>query len=149
MKYNISRKAFIHRNIVWLFPKCARDTIVYIRYSWCIAYDGADYREQLRNRAIIRRENSKRRKVGKEPFSIPDFHPVVTLVLYFGDSHWQGSLSLKDHLRIPEGLEDYVPDYHINLVEVAFLEPETVHLFKSDFRFVSEFLPQSQILWDL
>lgn len=104
----------------------------------CISYDGADYRDQLRDRASARRENRKRRNEGKEPLPVPDFHPVVTLVLYFGDNHWQGSLRLKDYLKIPEGMEDFVPDYRINLVEVAFLDPETVRLFKSDFRFVAE-----------
>ena len=110
----------------------------------CISYDGADYRDQLRDRASARRENRKRRNEGKEPLPVPDFHPVVTLVLYFGDNHWQGSLRLKDYLKIPEGMEDFVPDYRINLVEVAFLDPETVRLFKSDFRFVAEYFVQTR-----
>ena len=37
---------------------------------------------------------------------LPDFYPVVTLVLYFGDTHWKESLHLKDHLKIPGGLEE-------------------------------------------
>ena len=110
----------------------------------CISYDGADYRDQLRKRAAIRRKNSKSRKTDKEPLPVPLLHPVVTLVLYFGDTHWQGSFSLKDHLKIPEGLEDFVSDYRINLIEVAFLEPETAHLFKSDFRFVAEYFIQTR-----
>ena len=36
-----------------------------------------------------------------------------------------------------------MPDYRINLVEVAFLDPETVRLFKSDFRFVAEYFVQT------
>jgi hypothetical protein len=74
-----------------------------------------------------------------ELLPVPEFYPVVTLVLYFGDTHWKGSLNLKDHLKIPAGLEDYVSDYHANLFEIAFLSEEQVMRFRSDFRYVAEF----------
>lgn len=110
----------------------------------CFSYDGASYRDQLRDRTRIRRKNGKRRKEGREPLPVPEFHPVVTLVLYFGESRWKGSPRLKNHLVIPEGMESFVPDYRINLVEIAFLEQETVRLFKSDFRFVAEYFIQTR-----
>ena len=102
-------------------------------------YDGAEYRDQVRRRRDIRRENQKRIKEGTDPEPIPGFYPVATLVLYFGDTRWSSSLNLKDHLKIPEGLEDYVPDYKVNLFEIAFLTDEEVRSFKSDFRFVAEY----------
>ena len=104
-------------------------------------YDGAEYRDQVRRRNDIRRKNAKLKKenTNAELLPVPDFYPVVTLVLYFGDTHWTGSLNLKDHLKIPAGLEDYVSDYHANLFEIAFLSEEQVEQFKSDFRYVAEF----------
>ena len=84
--------------------------------------------------------------VGKEAVlePLPDFYPVVTLVLYFGDTHWKGSLNLKDHLKTPDGLEEYVSDYAAHLFEIAFLSDEQVKLFKSDFRFVAEYFVASR-----
>jgi len=104
-------------------------------------YDGAEYRDQVRRRNEIRRKNAKMKKEDPEAklLPVPEFYPVVTLVLYFGDTHWKGSLNLKDHLKIPAGLEDYVSDYHANLFEIAFLSEEQVMRFKSDFRYVAEF----------
>ena len=104
-------------------------------------YDGAEYRDQVRRRNDIRRKNAKLKKENPnaELLPVPDFYPVVTLVLYFGDTHWNGPLNLKDHLKIPAGLEDYVSDYHANLFEIAFLSEEQVMQFKSDFRYVAEF----------
>ena len=105
-------------------------------------YDGAEYRDQVRRRNEIRRENEKLRKEGADPSELtplPDFYPVVTLVLYFGDSSWSSSLNLKDHLKIPEGLEEYVSDYRMNLFEISYLTDEEVSRFKSDFRYVAEY----------
>ena len=47
-------------------------------------YDGAEYRDQVRRRRDICRENQKRIQEGTDPEPIPGFYPVVTLVLYFG-----------------------------------------------------------------
>ena len=110
-------------------------------------YDGAEYRDQVRRRNEIRRRNTKALAEGKasdELETVPDFYPVVTLVLYFGDKHWKGSLKLKDHLKIPEGLEEYVSDYKVNLFEIAYLSDEQVAMFKSDFRYVAEYFVASR-----
>ena len=118
-----------------------------------IGYDGAEYREQLRRRDEIKRENTKLRhdaRVRGEDVAslklqdLPDFYPVVTIVLYFGDTHWKPSLHLKDHLNIPEGLEPYVSDYTVNLFEIAFLTDEQVAMFQSDFRYVAEYFVASR-----
>ena len=102
----------------------------------CIAYDGADYRDQIRRRDDFRRKHKNRKP--------PAFYPVITLVLYFGETRWKGSRSLKDHLKIPEGLERYVSDYRVNVFEVAYLSDEQVKQFKSDFRFVAEYFVQNR-----
>lgn len=113
-------------------------------------YDGAEYRDQVRRRSEVWRRNAAAVKeaaaAGKEAVlePLPDFYPVVTLILYFGDTHWKGSLNLKDHLKIPDGLEEYVSDYAAHLFEIAFLSDEQVKLFKSDFRFVAEYFVASR-----
>ena len=112
-----------------------------------IGYDGAEYRDQVRRRSEIRRRNAKKLRENPDATDlelIPPFYPVVTLVLHFGDAHWKGSLNLKDHLVIPEGMEEYVSDYKANLFEIAFLSDEQVKSFKSDFRFVAEYFVASR-----
>ncbi len=45
-------------------------------------------------------------------------HPVISLCIYYGDEEWDGPLTLKDMLQIPEGYEDLVADYEMHLIEV-------------------------------
>ena len=114
------------------------------------AYDGAEFRDQLRRRHDIRKINSKRRKQAKndniipELIPVPNFYPVVTLILYFGDTRWNSPLSLKECLNIPHGLEKYIPDYRINLREISFLDDNTVGKFRSDFKYVAEYFVQTR-----
>jgi hypothetical protein len=90
-----------------------------------IGYDGAEYRKQLDNETVA---------------------PVVTIVLYFGtDKRWTKPRRLKELLEIPEGLEDYVNDYKINVFEIAWLSEEEVNRFTGDFRIVADFFRQKRI----
>jgi len=89
-----------------------------------IAYDGAEYRAQL---------DVKPKKK----------YPVVTLVLYFGyEEHWHSPLSLSGCFKVPEKLRPFVNDYRINLFEIAYLNEDTVDLFKSDFKAVADYFVQ-------
>lgn len=91
-----------------------------------IGYDGAEYRAQLSNGQT-------------------GIYPVVTLVLYFGhERRWRGPLTLKERLDIPKEFDPYVSDYKINLFEIAYLTPEEVNLFQSDFRVVADFFVQKR-----
>lgn len=93
-----------------------------------IGYDGAEYRAQL----LAENPASKR-------------YPVVTLVLYFGyDRPWNGPLSLKERMDIPEELEAYMNDYRINLFQIAYLTQEQVQNFQSDFRIVADYFVQKR-----
>lgn len=71
--------------------------------------------------------------------------PVITLVLYFGTEPWSGPTSLHDMLDLPGELKEYVPDYKINLVQVAFLPDETIAQFQSDFQIVAEFFKAKRL----
>jgi hypothetical protein len=90
-----------------------------------MGYDGATYRSQL----------------GAEKIS-----PVITLVLYFGTKRrWNTPRNLKEILDIPTGLEKYVNDYHIHVIEVAWLTDEEISRFQSDFRIVANFFKNKRL----
>ena len=94
-----------------------------------ISYDGSAYRSQLLGK----------QKKKQKPF------PVITLVLYFGMKHWPHGKSLHEVVDIPEELKPFVSDYRINVVEVAYLEPEQIEKFQSDFRLVADFFAQKRL----
>ena len=47
-------------------------------------------------------------------------------------------------MNIPDGFDDYVNDYKINLYQIAYLSDDQIQKFKSDFRIVAEFFSQKQ-----
>ena len=79
--------------------------------------NGAAYREQAHN---------KRDK----------WHPVVTLILYFGTEYkWENPKSLKDSLEIDERIEPFVSDYKLNVFNFAWLTDDEINAFFSANRF--------------
>lgn len=58
--------------------------------------------------------------------------PVVTLVLYWGSGHWDGSTSLHELLGLKDGkgeapeLAGYIPDYRLNLVNAANMDDPSI-----------------------
>jgi len=91
-----------------------------------IGYDGASYKSQMLDK----------RK---------DIVPVASFVLYFGtDRRWNKYKSIKECVTIPEGLEEYVNDYKIHIIEVAWLTDEQLAMFKSDFGIVANFFVQKR-----
>ena len=83
-----------------------------------IGYDGAAYRAQLSEKKC---------------------YPVISLVLYFGDSPWRKSRRLYDVLEVPEEFRDFVSDYKINVFEIAHLTEEMIDHFHSDFKIVVDY----------
>ena len=91
-----------------------------------IGYDGASYRGQLLD---------KRKSIV----------PVVSLVLYFGtDRRWKKYKSIKECIAIPYGLDEYINDYKVHIIEVAWLTDEQLAMFKSDFGIVANFFVQKR-----
>ncbi len=87
-----------------------------------ISYDGASYKSQL---------IEKTKKVV----------PVITVVLYFGtDKRWEFPRNLKNILKIPPEMDDFVNDYRINVLEVAWMDEIELNHFNSDFKIVANFL---------
>ena len=101
-----------------------------------IGYDGASYRSMLNKR-------HEEERYGRPK---PPIYPVVTIVLYFGDRRWNKPKNLKGILDITKELEPYVNDYHVKIVEVQYLDDETVGKFRSDFRYVAELFTQKRKL---
>lgn len=89
-----------------------------------IGYDGAKYRGQV---------NKKEKN---------EHFPVVTMVLYFGEKHWEKNKSLYEGMIVPKYLEPYVNDYKINVYEIAYLTDEQVNMFTSDFKIVADYFVQ-------
>jgi hypothetical protein len=88
-------------------------------------YDGASYRAQF------------------SPPNTNPRYPVVSLVLYFGYKHrWQKSRTVHECLNIPKQLENYISDYKMNLFEIAYLSDEKIAMFKSDFKYVADYVSQ-------
>lgn len=86
-----------------------------------MSYDGAAYRRQLDDGKLL--------------------FPVITLVLYFGTKHrWNGPTRLKECMEIAPGLDSFVQDYAINVVDLAFLTDEELSRLKSDFRVIARYL---------
>lgn len=91
-----------------------------------IGYDGVSYRSQLLD---------KRKSIV----------PVVSLVLYFGiERRWNEYKTIKECITIPEGLDEYVNDYKVHVIEVAWLTDEQLAMFKSDFGIVANFFVQKR-----
>lgn len=65
--------------------------------------------------------------------------PVVTLILYFGKEHWNQPKTLKELLKVPEELSEYVNDCKIHVFEISWLTDEQINLFQSDFKVVANF----------
>lgn len=91
-----------------------------------IGYDGSSYRSQLLNKNT-------------------EVYPVVTMVLYFGLTRWDKPLTLWEQVHVSDEWKPYVNDYKVNLFEIAFLEPEQVEMFQSDFRIVADYFVQMRI----
>ena len=94
-----------------------------------IGYDGTSYRGQLLG------ENEKK-------------YPVITLVLYFGERKWNRNRTLYETLDIPENIKPFVNDYKINVFEIAYMTPEEVEKFTSDFKIVVDYFVQKRMKRD-
>ena len=69
----------------------------------------------------------------------------MTIVLYFGtDHHWYGKKNIKGLMKIPEGLEEYINDYEMKVLEIAWLTEEEISRFHSDFKVVANFFVQKR-----
>ena len=56
------------------------------------------------------------------------FHPIITLVLYYGESLWDGPTCLSDMMvSMPDNIKAYFSDYKLNLVQILDSDKYTFH----------------------
>ena len=71
--------------------------------------------------------------------------PVITLVIYFGASKWDGPMSIHEMLSTQnEQLLRFVPEYRINLLAPAQISKEDFSKFKTDFGKVLAYIKYSR-----
>jgi hypothetical protein len=118
-----------------------------------LAYDAGEYEKQMRKLRKYVRHNVKGLSVGEYLYGFRKedrLHPVITFVLYTGEEPWEKPRSLWDILDftdIPEALRRYVPDYHINVIDVRRLEDTS--MFHTDLKSVLDFLRCADNDWKL
>ena len=65
--------------------------------------------------------------------------PIITAVVYFGDTPWDGPRSLHDMLDFKnDAIKSFVPDYKLNLISPADMEDEEFAKFSTDLGFAME-----------
>ena len=86
----------------------------------------------------------KHHKLNKDSFSSPEeflsginksdrFHPIITLVLYYGESLWDGPTCLSDMMiSMPDNIKTYFSDYKLNLVQI--LDSDKYTFYNEDVR---------------
>ncbi len=86
----------------------------------------------------------KQHKLNNDSFSSPEeflsgidksdrFHPIITLVLYYGDSLWDGPSCLADMMvSMPDNIKAFFSDYKLNLVQI--LDSDKYTFYNDDVR---------------
>ena len=86
----------------------------------------------------------KQHKLHRDSFSSPEeflsgidksdrFHPIITLVLYYGDSLWDGPSCLADMMvSMPDNIKAFFSDYKLNLVQI--LDSDKYTFYNDDVR---------------
>ena len=71
--------------------------------------------------------------------------PVVTLVIHFSETEWNGAKSLHEMMEWPDvHLKEYVQDYKIQLIDPAKIRPEEFEKFSTSLREVLEYIKYSK-----
>lgn len=65
--------------------------------------------------------------------------PVVPIVLYFGTDPWSAPTTLWEMTDIPEKCKPLISDFRMNLIQVAFLEDDTIRNLSGILREVAKF----------
>lgn len=100
-------------------------------------YDTYSYKKQYDELAkgyIHSRERTDDERLSKMK-KTDKLSPVITIVLYYGEKPWDGAKSLKEMLDMPDGIDAYVNDYPMHLIEVRADEPalnnkDNINLFE-------------------
>lgn len=115
-----------------------QDKIHYAMPVRTMLYDSLSYAEQIRTQWKSYLYEQKK-MTGEEYLSrfrkTDKIYPVITLVFYYGQKEWDGSIDLFGMLQMdqPE-LKKYVPNYRINLLDAGNVED--VKQFQTDLQVI-------------
>ena len=102
------------------------------------------YRSEERRVGKEYNDIKKHHKLNKDSFSSHEeflsginksdrFHPIITLVLYYGESLWDGPTCLSDMMvSMPDNIKAYFSDYKLNLVQI--LDSDKYTFYNEDVR---------------
>ena len=100
-----------------------------------MTYDALSYIKEYNN-------IKNKHKINKEHFNFPEgflsginkddkFHPVTTIVLYYGETPWDGPMCLSDMMvHMPEHIRPFFSDYKLNLVQI--LDSDRLPFYNKD-----------------
>ena len=117
----------------------------------CALYDYLNYADQVEQAGKSYRKGNRDADLSGERLSGGEFLsgfrkedrllPVVTLVIYFGTSEWDGPTSLHEMLRpVDRNLLRLIPDYHLNLIAPSRMEKADFLKFRTDLGKVLEYI---------
>lgn len=108
-----------------------------------LLYDSVQYGEQMKKR---QRENKKTGDLKASAEFLSGLHkgeklmPVVSVVFYYGDSPWDGPLSMEEMILLPDDtaeLKEYLPEYKVHLIDARNTDPDK---FSGDWKVILETL---------
>ena len=113
-------------------------------------YDSLSYVEQIRG---LKKKQGNTERITSDEFlsgmkKDDKLYPVSTLVFYYGDRPWDGSVDLHGLLKksenpeLEEMIRKLIPNYHINLLDVNQIEDASV--YKTDLQTILEMLKYRQ-----
>ena len=86
-----------------------------------MGYDYSEYKKQ--HRKLAKKYTKNRKGLSDDEYlskmkRTDKLHPVITIVIYYGEKEWDGAKTLHEMLDISEELKPYVNDYKMHLIEV-------------------------------
>ena len=104
----------------------------------CMELDALSYSLQCRKISEKAKADKRLRKYADGVPKGTKIAPTVTLVFYYGDTPWDGPLSVYDMLDIPEDMKAWarptIPDYQMNIIDVKHITDDEIEMFEGDLK---------------
>lgn len=102
-------------------------------------YDALAYLKECNE--LIRKNREAKAPMKREEFLSgirreDKIHPVITIVVYYNETPWDGPYSIRDMMKLPKPLESMIQDYGMYLVQVSdsdkyiFQNPDVATVFE-------------------
>ena len=87
---------------------------------------GVEHQSTLDKNMIIRILNYDAQLYINQVESGKEVRPVGSFVFYTGDKEWTYPKSLKESLKVPPEMEDYINDWKLPVLELQKMDPQTL-----------------------